>query len=149
MIFVLNNSEFHLLKTKFESDYQISTTKISHYYIVAGGNIDISDEFQLNSQLLTRIVSGAPISYLFSTRMFFKDKISLGIHFEPNNILGVFTSVEVVEGLGFGFGYDYSINELSNYSNGNYSITMSYTFKAKDNYSWKLKEQVKSPYVVK
>lgn len=102
--------------------------KIPHMYISAGYDYRMNSVLLVKSQLTTQIVKGAPLAYLFSSRVIYNDKIGFGAHFQPNSLVGLMLSYQIKDGFVINYGNDTAISQLSKYSNGNHSFGLSYQF---------------------
>ena len=102
--------------------------KIIHFYTSAGFDLNISTDILLKSQVLMQVVKGAPISALISTKAQYKEKLGLGLHYQPDALYGAFVNVRFKSEFTMTYGYDMAISDLSQYSNGNHYFSLSYKF---------------------
>ena len=68
--------------------------KISHFYTTIGFDSNISQDVLLKSQALIQMVEGAPISALLTTRAQYRDKIALGLQYQPEALYGAFVMLD-------------------------------------------------------
>ena len=102
--------------------------KIPHFYTAIGFDSNINQDLLLKSQLLLQIVNGAPVSALLTTRLKFKDKIGLGLQYQPDALYGTFFNFKFKSDFTATYGYDMALSELNQYANGNHYFGLSYKF---------------------
>ena len=102
--------------------------KIPHFYTTIGFDSTISQDVLLKSQALIQMVEGAPISALLTTRAQYRDKIGLGLQYQPDALYGAFVNVRFKSEFTLTYGYDMALSDLSQYANGNHYFGLSYKF---------------------
>ncbi len=102
--------------------------KIPHFYSTLGFDYDISTNLLLKTQVLIQTVEGAPVSALLTTRAKYRDKIGLGLQYQPKALYGAFINIRFRSEFTLTYGYDMAVSDLSQYANGNHYFGLSYKF---------------------
>ena len=72
--------------------------------------------------------SGAPIVGDFSMHALFKEKIWVGASYRTGDSFAGMFNLQLTPQLRLGYSYDYTVTELSAYSNGTHEINLGYDF---------------------
>ena len=80
------------------------------------------------SGLNTNGRGGAHISALLTTRAQYRDKIGLGLQYQPEALYGAFVNIRFKSEFTLTYGYDMALSDLSQYANGNHYFGLSYKF---------------------
>ncbi len=119
----------------------------NQYFSTFGYNFYIND-FLFKNQFLAQIIEGIPISYIISTKVIFKNYLSLSFHYHPQYITGGEIGVYLPGNLKISYGMDISnTSGISKYDN-NYRFSISFQiFKGKSN--WSDRQEFDKPYLVR
>lgn len=109
-----------------------------HYFIAAGAVIDIASNIKLRPNLMTKIVSGAPLQVDLSANALFNDFIWAGLAYRSGDAVSLLLGANITKQLRLGYSYDYSISALQDFNTGSHEIMLGYDF----NYS---KDKIVSP----
>ncbi len=109
-----------------------------HYFIAAGAVFDIAPSVKLRPNLMTKIVSGAPLQVDLSANALFNDFIWAGLAYRTGDAVSLLLGVYITKQLRLGYSYDYSISALQDFNTGSHEIMLGYDF----NYS---KDKIVSP----
>lgn len=93
-----------------------------HFFGIAGYVFDISETLKFKPAILTKIVSGAPISIDVSGNFLFSEKITSGLAWRWGDSLSALLGFQATENLNVGFAYDLTTSNYSNYNSGTYEI---------------------------
>lgn len=116
----------NLIAQKITDDFsRDSFNNIPHVYSSMGYNFNPNKELLLKTQVLSQIVEGAPMSFLLSSRLFFKDKIGLGVHIQPNALYGASLLLNLNDQFMFTYAYDRALSNLNQYADGNHYFGVS------------------------
>ncbi len=117
----------NLISIKIKSDDSVALfRKRSHKYFNFGYYFFINNQFDLRTQVLGQIVKGAPLSYIVDLGFEYEQKFLVGIHSNPSSFVGFNFGINVLENGRISYGYNFSLNDLSDYTNGNHYISFSY-----------------------
>jgi type IX secretion system PorP/SprF family membrane protein len=120
-----------LIQTTIDDEYATDENQLKrHYYIFGGYNWQISSDWILKPSLLTKIVSGSPVSNDITIQTTYIDRFGGGLMYRIGDALGLFVNGIVYEELAIGYGYEYSLNGLSGINGGTHEIMLMYNFKA-------------------
>ena len=99
-----------------------------HYYVTSGYVFPVSEEVKLKPTVMVKAVSGAPIVGDFSVNALFKEKIWVGASYRTGDSFAGMFNLQLTPQLRLGYSYDYTVTELSAYSNGTHEINLGYDF---------------------
>ncbi|MDA3953461.1 MAG: type IX secretion system membrane protein PorP/SprF [Bacteroidales bacterium] len=136
--FYLYGDKFHvgfsapkLIQTTVDDVYATDENQLKrHYFIFGGYNWQINSDWVLKPGLLTKLVSGSPVSNDITIQTTYIDRFGGGLMYRIGDALGLFVNGIVYEELSVGYGYEYSLNGLSGVNGGTHEIMLMYNFKA-------------------
>ncbi len=133
-------------KISTESD-QVLFKNTNQYFSTFGYNFYL-DDFLFKNQFLAQIIEGIPISYIFSSKVIFKNYVSLALHHQPQYLTGGEIGVYLPGNLKISYGMDVSnTNGISKYDN-NHRFSISFqVFGGKSN--WSDRQEFDKPYIVR
>ncbi|RPG55632.1 MAG: type IX secretion system membrane protein PorP/SprF [Flavobacteriales bacterium TMED96] len=133
-------------KVSTESD-EVLFKSTNQYFSSFGYNFYL-DDFLFKNQFLTQIIEGFPISYIFSTKIIFKNYVSLSINYHPQYLAGGEIGIYLPGNLKIAYGMDMSnTNGISKYDN-NYRFSISFqVFRGKAN--WSDRQEFDKPYIIR
>ena len=144
----LGISSPNIIKNKIstESD-ELLFKNTNQYFSTFGYNFYI-DNFLFKNQFLAQIIEGIPISYIFSTKVIFKNYISLSLHYQPQYLTGGEIGIYLPGNLKISYGMDISNTiGISKYDN-NHRFSISFqVFRGKSN--WSDRQEFDKPYIVR
>ncbi|MDA3852859.1 MAG: type IX secretion system membrane protein PorP/SprF [Bacteroidales bacterium] len=97
-----------------------------HYYWSAGYVFHLSDRYALKPSVLTKLVTGAPVSYDLNLQLFLYESLSVGVSYRIRNSVAFMAGYHVTNKWMIGYSYDLAISELSPYNNGSHEFLLSY-----------------------
>ncbi len=125
------------------SDYQESGTTPNslkrHYFIMGGYVFDLGTEWKFKPAFIEKIVTGAPISTDLTAHFIYHNTYWMGMTYRVGDAISLLLELQVTRQLLVGYSYDYTLSNISSYSNGSHEIIISYDF---DGF---VKDKVKSP----
>lgn len=101
---------------------------VSHFYLNTGYLFDVNKDIQFQPSFLLKFVPGAPVEADLNAVFMFFDLLSLGVSYRTNASINVLTQVKISKQLSLGYSYEYSTNELSNFTSGSHEIMLRYQF---------------------
>ena len=84
-----------------------------HLYLGTGYFFNITSNFQLTPAFMMRYVKDAPASYDVSTTLKMYQKFSLGGNYRFDEMVSIFSLVQVMDKLNFGIAYDFTTSEIN------------------------------------
>lgn len=118
-----------LLETTVDEEYAASENELKrHYYIIGGYIWKINSHWIFKPSLLTKAVSGAPVSNDITMQFLYNDRIWMGAMYRIGDAAGLFLDVKINKQLIVGYGYDFSLNGLSGINSGTHEIMLSFDF---------------------
>ena len=119
----LGLSSPNILETEHYNDIAVSTaTEKAHFYFMGGYVFDLSEEFKFKPAVLTKMVSGAPLSVDVSANFMYQEKFTLGVAYRYDATFSTLAGFQISDGLMLGYSYDYDTTELGNYHSGSHEI---------------------------
>ena len=122
-----------LIQTTVDDEYASDKNQLKrHYFITGGYNWAINDQWDLKPSLLSKVVSGAPVSNDIAVQALYNKLVGGGIMYRVGDALGFFAYGKVYKELNIGYGYEYSLNGLSGVNSGTHEIRITYDFTISD-----------------
>ncbi|MBP8850841.1 MAG: type IX secretion system membrane protein PorP/SprF [Breznakibacter sp.] len=125
------------------SDYQESGTTPNslkrHYFIMGGYVFDLGTEWKFKPAFIEKVVTGAPLSTDLTAHFIYQNTYWMGMTYRVGDAISLLLELQVTRQLLVGYSYDYTLSNISSYSNGSHEIVISYDF---DGF---MKSKVKSP----
>lgn len=123
----LGLSTHNILNSQIYSDKDEQVTdRKSQYYFMAGYVIDLSDNLKFKPTILTKHVSGSPITVDVSGNFLIREILSLGLAYRYNDAISALAGVHIAKSFFLGYAYDYSITGLQSYNDGSHEIILKY-----------------------
>jgi type IX secretion system PorP/SprF family membrane protein len=85
----------------------------SHFYLGGGYIFDIGENYKLSPALMMRTVAGAPNSYDISSRLDMHNLIGFGANYRVDEMVSLFSLLNLTKKVIVGFVYDYSTSGVS------------------------------------
>jgi type IX secretion system PorP/SprF family membrane protein len=102
--------------------------KYWHYYLTTGYVFAVSENVKLKPSLMVKAVQGAPVNADITLKALFMDVFWLGFSYRTEDSFSALGVFQITPKLRMGYSYDYTLTELSNYSNGTHEINLGYDF---------------------
>ena len=133
-------------KVSTESD-EVLFKNTNQYFTTFGYNFYLGD-LLFKNQFLAQIIEAIPITYIFSTKVIFKNYVSLSMHYQPKYLTGGEIGIYLPGNLKIAYGMDISNTDgISKYdSNHRFSISFQ-VFRGKSN--WSDRQEFDKPYIIR
>jgi type IX secretion system PorP/SprF family membrane protein len=95
-----------------------------HFFVIAGTVFPISNYVQFKPSTLIKVVNGAPPGVDVTANFLFYDKFWAGAMYRWQDALGVLLQYELNNKFRIGYAFDYTLSNLSKYSNGSHEIML-------------------------
>lgn len=116
-----------LIQTKIDDEYATDDNQLkNHYFIMGGYNWQINKDWMLKPSLLTKIVTGSPVSNDVTVQAVYQNWLGGGLMYRIGDALGFFVFGKVYDEINVGYGYEYSLNGLSGVNAGTHEILITY-----------------------
>ncbi len=116
-----------LIQTKIDDEYATDDNQLkNHYFIMGGYNWQIDKDWMLKPSLLTKIVTGSPVSNDITVQAVYKNWLGGGLMYRIGDAMGFFVFGKVYDEINVGYGYEYSLNGLSGVNGGTHEILLTY-----------------------
>lgn len=120
-------STHNFLNSQIYSDNEEEVTdRKTQYYLMAGYVLHLSDNLKFKPAVLTKHVSGAPITVDVSGNFLIKETLALGLAYRYNDAISALAGVHIAKSFFLGYSYDYSITGLQSYNDGSHEIILKY-----------------------
>jgi hypothetical protein len=100
---------------------------------MTGARLPVSDQVSLQPNILAKYVSGAPFDLDANLTAVFNDRIGAGVSYrlggEGNGESVDFLVYLKLKNLGIGAAYDFTLTEISDYSDGSLEVVVTYEFR--------------------
>lgn len=125
------------------SDYQTASSAPNslkrHYFLMAGYVFDMGSDWKFKPSFIEKIVTGSPLSTDLTAHFIYQNTYWMGMTYRVGDAISLLLEMQVTRQLLVGYSYDYTLSNISSYSNGSHEIVISYDF---DGF---MKNKVKSP----
>jgi len=101
---------------------------LRHFYGMAGINIKLSENLNLQPSVLARYVKNAPFQMDFNANLMFKEVFTVGLSYRTERTLVFLVEVLVKDRLRIGYSYDIFLNELSQSNKGSHELLIGFDF---------------------
>ncbi|HIA12054.1 MAG TPA: type IX secretion system membrane protein PorP/SprF [Flavobacteriales bacterium] len=127
------NQLFHskIKQDLFDKSSESFGTLTNHLYIHGGYNFEINSTWNIEPSVLVKIVSPVKPQLDFTTRLFYKEELWLGVAYRSEDAVSILLGFELQERFQIGYAYDFTTSNLKNYSSGSNEIVIGYQFKNK------------------
>jgi type IX secretion system PorP/SprF family membrane protein len=120
----------------FADEDRVISREIRHFYAMGGLVFNLSDNVQLQPQVLLKYVEGAPFDADANLSLILLERYMLGVSYRlgGSKRSGVGESVDIILGAQisdsffFSFGYDITMSELRDYNDGTIEAMVRYCF---------------------
>lgn len=110
-----------------EDDYT-NVKQRRHYFLIGGYAWEINDQLTIRPTTLIKATVGSPLSVDITATLILRNKLWIGVTHRWSDSFGVLLGYQLTDQLRAGGAYDYTISDLSGYSNGTFEIMVSYDF---------------------
>lgn len=101
---------------------------VSHFFFNTGYLFDLTPDLKFQPSVLLKYVGGAPVEGDLNAVLQFYDILALGVSYRSSASINLLTQVKINRQLSLGYSYEYSTNELSNFTSGSHEIVLRYQF---------------------
>lgn len=129
--FYLGVSHYHLLGANFnyKSSVRSSSQLYKHFYIIAGNVFSINKKLTIEPSVLLKYQAASSIQFDFNTTFYYNDLIGVGVQYRSSDAIVGLVRINVTENFKIAYSYDFTVSQLSPYSNGAHEIVISYGIK--------------------
>ena len=125
--FYIGLSAPNLLETKHLEKDNGTISKASekmHYFGTLGYVFDLSETLKMKPSVMTKVVSGSPLSIDGNLNFLFNDRLELGVGYRFGDAVTGLINFGVTRDLRIGYAYDYTTTNLGNYNSGTHEVFM-------------------------
>lgn len=101
-------------------------TERMHFFLIGGYVFDLSDNVKFKPAVLSKIVSGAPLSLDVSANFLFNEKFRAGVAWRWGDSLSGLLGFQVSRSFQIGYAYDLTTSNYSNYNSGTHEVMLRY-----------------------
>ena len=130
------------LENDFSADGNTAISTSSeerHYFLIAGGVVDINEVLKFKPTGFAKFVDGAPLQFDLTASLLIYDKFSAGVMYRSFGDAGVILGYQFTDQLRAGYAFDYPLTTLNRYHGWSHEIMISYDFVFKN------KSKIRSP----
>lgn len=99
-----------------------------HYYFLAGYVMPINRMLKFKPALLTKVVSGAPLSINASANFLYDEIFSFGLSYNNGQSLSAIIGSDLGSVFSISYSFDYSLKSLNQFSGSTHEIALLYRF---------------------
>ena len=119
----------NFLNTKHFDESEIGPTSAQtiaaerlHYFFITGYVFDLNENLKFKPALLTKMVSGSPLSVDISANFLINDKFTLGGAYRWDAAFSGMVGFQASEGLFLGMAYDRETTDLQQFNDGSWEF---------------------------
>ena len=101
-------------------------TERMHYFLIAGYVFDLSENIKFKPAVLSKIVSGAPLSLDVSANFLFNEKFRVGAAWRWGDSVSALLGFQISRSLQMSYAYDLTTSNYSNYNSGTHEVMLRY-----------------------
>ncbi len=101
-------------------------TERMHYFFIAGYVFDLEENIKFKPAILTKVVSGAPLSLDISVNFLFNEKFRTGLAWRWDDSISALIGFQLNNDFQIGYAYDLTTSNYSNYNSGTHEIMLRY-----------------------
>jgi len=101
-----------------------SNSESRHFFVIAGTIFPISNYVQFKPSALIKVVNGAPPGFDVTANFLFYEKFWAGAMYRWQDAVGVLLQYEFNNKFRLGYAFDYTLSDISKYSNGSHEIML-------------------------
>jgi len=106
----------------------------THYYVIAGTVINLTEALDFKPTMLTKVVAGAPVQVDLTSTLIYKQLLYGGVMVRTGESIGGLVGFTFSNTLVFGYSYDWTIlNKTNSYHYGSHELILRYDFALKKN----------------
>lgn len=99
-----------------------------HYYLHSGYKFILNNSVDLNTSVLLKAVSGAPLQADVNFQFEFNKKFGIGASYRTSKEIIGLVSFSVIKPLKIAYAYDYNMSEIAKFSSGSHEIMLLFDF---------------------
>lgn len=99
-----------------------------HYYLLAGYQFDVGDDFQIEPSVLVKYLKPTPLKVDVGVRGIYQKKLWLGFTYRTHDAVCALLGYMHDNWLMIGYSYDFTTTKLRQYSTGTHEITLGLRF---------------------
>lgn len=103
-----------------------------HYYLQAGYQFRLNDDFDLGISTLVKTVLGSPIQYDVNVQPFFRDIVGLGLSYRSSHDIAGILTLNINESFTVSYSYDLGFSEFSAYHRNTHEVMLIYRRPARE-----------------
>lgn len=105
----------------------LTDAREARYYFLNGGYLfPINKDVIFYPSAMVRVQENAPIGFDINANVILQDILNVGMSYRSNDALSLICAVTVNQNFTFGYAYDYTLSNLSNYTNDTHELMLIY-----------------------
>jgi type IX secretion system PorP/SprF family membrane protein len=111
-------------------DYSTATTSrlAAHAYITGAYNFNVGTDFKVEPSACIKYVAPAPLQFDIGLRGIYKEKYWVGAVYRHLDAVSAIVGFHVKENISVAYSYDYTLNNIKNYSTGTHEVMIGIKF---------------------
>jgi len=105
----------------------LSDAQEARYYFLTGGYLfPVNKDFIFYPSALFRVQENAPVGFDLNANVILQDVLNVGMSYRSGDAVSMMCSLTVDEHFTFGYAYDYTLSNISNYTNDTHELMLIY-----------------------
>ena len=109
-------------KVDFATNY-LKEEQVRHYYLIGGYNYGINDDFTVQPSLMAKFIEAGAFQMDVNAKVIYKKMFFGGLSYRFGESIVMMFGVDI-KNITLGYSYDYTLNEIGNYSNGSHELML-------------------------
>jgi type IX secretion system PorP/SprF family membrane protein len=123
-------------KVKFATGGAVSVSskmdpEYFHYYLTLGNVFTLSKDLKLKAQGMVKAVQNAPLQFDVNANFLIKEKVWAGLSYRNGSAVSAIAGIQLNSQFLASYAFDYTLNNISKYSQGSHEIVLNYLFSFK------------------
>jgi type IX secretion system PorP/SprF family membrane protein len=113
------------------ADYNASTlfrAAAIHYYAHAGYRRRLTEKFELNTSVLIKQATAAPMQFDLNAQMVYNNRFGFGLSYRTSKEVLALFNVDIIPPLKFGYAYEFNFGMIGRASAGSHEVMLIYKF---------------------
>ncbi|WP_160114109.1 MULTISPECIES: PorP/SprF family type IX secretion system membrane protein [Aquimarina] len=116
-----------LSNDRFEKDgvNPVSASDDQQFFLGGGYTFNLTNDFKLQPSVLTRAVTGVPLTIDMTASAWYKERIELGTNYRIDESVTIFlTTTFIDKALQFGYAYEHTTADTGSFNNGSHEVML-------------------------
>lgn len=129
--FYIGASSLHLIQNDLNEEDALQAQRYLHVFGTAGLILNLGKVVQLKPSTLVKYTEAAGVQFDANLSFLFAEKVWIGASYRTEDAVVGLVQFQITPQLSIGYAYDYTISDLTDYSNGSHELMLGFDFNFK------------------